>query len=53
MDEGQDVLGAGQLRDPPMPEREQVLAHPGTFSVDADFSLNGAWNAMTGAKKTC
>jgi hypothetical protein len=28
-------------------------AHPGIFSVDADFSLNGAWNAMTGAKKTC
>jgi hypothetical protein len=29
------------------------VAHPGPFSVDADFSLNGAWNAMTGAKKTC
>jgi hypothetical protein len=29
------------------------VAHPGLFSVDADFSLNGAWNAMTGAKKTC
>jgi hypothetical protein len=29
------------------------VAHPGTFSVDADFSLGGAWNAMTGAKKTC
>jgi hypothetical protein len=28
-------------------------AHTGTFSVDADFSLGGAWNAMTGAKKTC
>jgi hypothetical protein len=28
-------------------------AHPGLFSVDADFSLGGAWNAMTGAKKTC
>jgi hypothetical protein len=28
-------------------------AHPGIFSVDADFSLGGAWNAMTGAKKTC
>jgi hypothetical protein len=28
-------------------------AHTGIFSVDADFSLNGAWNAMTGAKKTC
>ena len=29
------------------------VAHPGLFSVGADFSLNGAWNAMTGAKKTC
>ncbi len=29
------------------------VARPGTFSVDADFSLGGAWNAMTGAKKTC
>jgi hypothetical protein len=29
------------------------VAHPGTFSVDADFSLDGAWNAVTGAKKTC
>jgi hypothetical protein len=29
------------------------VAHPGIFSVDADFSLDGAWNAMTGAKKTC
>ena len=29
------------------------VAHPGTFTVDADFSLDGAWNAMTGAKKTC
>jgi hypothetical protein len=28
-------------------------AHTGIFSVDADFSLNGAWNAMTGAGKTC
>jgi hypothetical protein len=28
-------------------------AGPGTFSVDADFSLGGAWNAMTGAGKTC
>jgi hypothetical protein len=27
--------------------------HPGIFSVDADFSLDGAWNAVTGAKKTC
>jgi hypothetical protein len=29
------------------------VARPGTFSVDADFSLGGAWNAVTGAKKTC
>jgi hypothetical protein len=29
------------------------VAHRGIFSVDADFSLGGAWNAMTGAKKTC
>jgi hypothetical protein len=29
------------------------VTRPGTFSVDADFSLGGAWNAMTGAKKTC
>ncbi len=29
------------------------VTHPGVFSVDADFSLGGAWNAMTGAKKTC
>lgn len=28
-------------------------AHTGIFSVDADFSLGGAWNAMTGAAKTC
>jgi hypothetical protein len=28
-------------------------AHTGVFSVDADFSLDGAWNAMTGAGKTC
>jgi hypothetical protein len=28
-------------------------AHTGIFSVDADFSLGGAWNAMTGARKTC
>jgi hypothetical protein len=28
-------------------------AHRGIFSVDADFSLGGAWNAMTGAGKTC
>ncbi len=29
------------------------VSRPGTFSVDADFSLGGAWNAMTGARKTC
>jgi hypothetical protein len=29
------------------------VARPGIFSVDADFSLGGAWNAMTGAEKTC
>jgi hypothetical protein len=29
------------------------VTRPGTFSVDADFSLGGAWNAMTGVKKTC
>jgi hypothetical protein len=29
------------------------VTRPGIFSVDADFSLGGAWNAMTGAKKTC
>ncbi len=28
-------------------------AHTGILSVDADFSLGAAWNAMTGAKKTC
>ncbi|HEY5332659.1 MAG TPA: hypothetical protein VIJ21_03865, partial [Solirubrobacterales bacterium] len=28
-------------------------AHTGIFSVDADFSLGGAWNAMTDARKTC
>jgi hypothetical protein len=28
-------------------------AHPGIFRVDADFSLDRAWNAVTGAKKTC
>ena len=28
-------------------------AHTGIFTVAADFSLNGAWNAMTGAEKTC
>jgi hypothetical protein len=28
-------------------------AHRGIFSVDADFSLGAAWNAMTGARKTC
>lgn len=29
------------------------VPHTGLFSVDADFSLGGAWSAMTGAKKTC
>jgi hypothetical protein len=28
-------------------------ARPGVFRVAADFSLGRAWNAMTGAKKTC
>jgi hypothetical protein len=28
-------------------------AHPGTFQVAADFTLGNAWNAVTGAKKTC
>jgi hypothetical protein len=28
-------------------------AHPGVFRVDADFSLGRAWNAVTGARKTC
>ena len=28
-------------------------AHPGVFRVAADFSLGRAWNAVTGAKKTC
>jgi hypothetical protein len=28
-------------------------SHPGVFRVDADFSLSRAWNAVTGAKKTC
>jgi hypothetical protein len=28
-------------------------SHPGVFRVAADFSLGRAWNAMTGAKKTC
>lgn len=27
--------------------------HAGVFSVDADLSLGNAWNAMTGARKTC
>jgi hypothetical protein len=29
------------------------VTRPGIFSVDADFSLGAAWNAVTGAKKTC
>jgi hypothetical protein len=28
-------------------------SHPGIFRVDADFSLGRAWNAVTGARKTC
>jgi hypothetical protein len=28
-------------------------SRPGVFRVTADFSLNRAWNAMTGARKTC
>ncbi|MGN6586134.1 MAG: hypothetical protein ACTHKT_01515, partial [Solirubrobacterales bacterium] len=28
-------------------------SHPGIFRVAADFSVGRAWNAMTGAKKTC
>jgi hypothetical protein len=28
-------------------------SHPGVFRVAADFSLGRAWNAVTGAKKTC
>jgi hypothetical protein len=28
-------------------------ARPGTFRVAADFSLGRAWNAVTGARKTC
>ncbi len=28
-------------------------AHTGILRVDADFSLGSAWNAVTGAKKTC
>lgn len=28
-------------------------ARPGAFRVDADFSVGRAWNAMTGAGKTC
>jgi len=27
--------------------------HPGVFRVSADFSLGRAWNAVTGAQKTC
>jgi hypothetical protein len=27
--------------------------HPGVFRVAADFSLGRAWNAVTGARKTC
>jgi hypothetical protein len=28
-------------------------SQPGVFRVDADFSLGRAWNAVTGARKTC
>ena len=28
-------------------------SHPGVFRVSADFSVGRAWNAATGAKKTC
>ena len=28
-------------------------AHPGVFRVAADFSIGRAWNAVTGARKTC
>jgi hypothetical protein len=28
-------------------------AHPGIFRVTADFSVGRAWNAVTGARKTC
>ncbi len=28
-------------------------SQPGIFRVDADFSLGRAWNAVTGARKTC
>lgn len=28
-------------------------AHPGRFRIAADFSLGRAWNAVTGARKTC
>ena len=28
-------------------------AHPGVFRVAADFSVGSAWNAVTGARKTC
>ena len=27
--------------------------HPGVLRVDADLSLRAAWNAVTGARKTC
>jgi hypothetical protein len=27
--------------------------HPGVFRVNADFSIGRAWNAVTGARKTC
>ncbi len=44
-----------RLRLPPAQRRldDRPRRPPGTFTVDADFSLDGAWNAVTGAKKTC
>jgi hypothetical protein len=29
------------------------VSHPGVFRVSVDFSLSRAWNAVTGARKTC
>jgi hypothetical protein len=29
------------------------VSHPGVFRVSADFSIGRAWNAVTGARKTC
>jgi len=44
--------GAGCL----LRDGEWTLArasHPGVFRVSADFSVGRAWNAVTGARKTC